>query len=216
MCCPRSSRGTGLGALPPGVPPAVVRSSALPRKGPRKRLRDIGEARLSSRPRRQRGGRESSRRNHRDLPIEDRTVRLLVDSATLRCRRWSSGFSPRVRSPSATRTVTRFDVQPPDPDAALTLMFRPAVALSANGSAVAFVAASGGVDRVYVRVARTSARVIPGSERGTGPVVSPDGKWVAFFADGVIRKAAIDGEASPSGTLATCAACRGRTRERWS
>ena len=103
----------------------------------------------------------------------------------------------RLRSPSGgPAAVTRFDVQPPDLDAALTLTFRPAVALAANGSAAAFVAASGGVDRVYVRGrADAVAHVIAGSDRGTGPAVSPDGKWVAFFADGAIRKAPIDGEA---------------------
>ena len=47
--------------------------------------------------------------------------------------------------------------------------------------------------------------MIPGSERGTSPV-SPDGKWVAFFADGTIRKAAVDGEAS---TIASARDVRG-------
>ena len=56
---------------------------------------------------------------------------------------------PRVTPPPAT--ITRFDVRPPDPGATLSLVFRPAVALSANGATVAFVAAAGGIDQIYVR-----------------------------------------------------------------
>jgi serine/threonine-protein kinase len=64
----------------------------------------------------------------------------------------------------------------------------------------AFVAAAGGIDRVYVRSRSGAvARVVPGSERGTGPALSPDGNWVVFFADGTIRKAPIDGEATVIG-----------------
>ena len=198
-------------ALPPQVPPAVARLvRRCLEKDPRKRLRDIGEARLTL---------EAPQTNLEDasraagataIPrSRDWAVRLLIAAVVLLAA--VAGLlgilaaRPRATPPPAT--ITRFDVQPPDPGATLSLVFRPAVALSASGGTAAFVAASGGIDRVYVRTrSDSSARVIPGSERGTGPVLSPDGKWVAFFADGVIRKAAIDGEAS---TLASARDVRG-------
>jgi hypothetical protein len=101
-----------------------------------------------------------------------------------RCSRLPPGISSsRVcgNPPGAPAPITRFDVLPPDPDAALTLTFRPAVDLAANGDAAAFVAAWRGADRVYVRTrADAVARVIAGSERGTSAAVSPYGKWVVF------------------------------------
>ena len=198
-------------ALPPQVPPAVARLvRRCLEKDPRRRLRDIGEARLTL---------EAPQTNLEDasraagvtaIPrSRGWAVRLLMAAvAILAAVAGLLGIlavRPRATPPPAT--ITRFDVQPPDPGATLSLVFRPAVALSASGGTAAFVAASGGIDRVYLRTrSDSSARVIPGSEHGTGPVLSPDGKWVAFFADGVIRKAAIDGEAS---TLASARDVRG-------
>ena len=100
------------------------------------------------------------------------------------------------RPAGGARAITRFDVSAPEPAATLTLVFRPTVALSANGATLAFVATSDGVDRVYVRTRENAvARAIPGSEGGSNPALSPDGRWVAFFADAKVRKAPIDGEA---------------------
>ena len=181
-------------ALPAGVPPRVVR--LLRRcldKDPRKRLRDIGEARLVL---------EAPRAiddgwNVGPAASGGWTVRAL--SATVVLLALATGYLVITRlpqPPGAPAPITRFDVLPPDSEAALTLTFRPAVDLAANGTAAAFVAASRGVDRVYVRTrADAVARVIAGSERATSFAVSPDGKWVAFFADGVIRKGPIDGDA---------------------
>jgi serine/threonine protein kinase/Tol biopolymer transport system component len=186
-------------ALPAGVPPRVER--LLRRcldKDPRKRLRDIGEARFVL---------EAPRPIDDDASGSDRIVRPASSggwtgralSATVVLLALASAYLVITRlqqPPGASAPITRFDVPPPDPDAALTLTFRPAVDLAANGNAAAFVAASRGVDRVYVRTrADVVARVIAGSERGSSPAVSPDGKWVAFFADGAIRKAPIDGDA---------------------
>ena len=199
--------------LPPQVPPAVVRLvRRCLEKDPRKRLRDIGEVRLTLEAPQAIAEDASRAAGATAIPRSRfRSVRLLMAAVVLLAA--VAGLlgilAARPRLPSPQATITRFDVQPPDPGATLSLVFRPAVALSASGSTVAFVAASGGLDRVYVRPrSDSSAHVIPGSERGTDPALSPDGKWVAFFADGVIRRAAINGEAS---TLASARDVRGMT-----
>ena len=192
------SREPDWNALPVRVPTSVARLvRRCLEKDPRKRLRDIGEARLLLEAQ----------------TTDDEATRFAPDVKIARSRGWmvpslmaavvllalAAAYlalnRPRQQL-SAPGAITRFDVQPADPAATLTLVFRPTVALSANGSTAAFVAAAGGIDRIYVRTRSDPAvRVIPGSERGTGPTVSPDGKWIAFFADGTIRKAPIDGEA---------------------
>ncbi len=40
---------------------------------------------------------------------------------------------------------------------------------------------------------RVEATPLPGTDGGHGPFVSPDGRWVAFFANGALRKVPIDG-----------------------
>ena len=189
-------------ALPARVPVSV--KQLLLRcleKDPRKRLRDIGEARLvleasqaDEEASDSAGGVSTARSRGWAISFLIAAVALLALAVTyLAATRSREQFG-------APRTITRFDVQPPDPGASLSLVFRPAVALSADGSTVAFVAAAGGIDRVYVKTRLDAvARVISGSERGSSPALSPDGKWVAFFADGAIRKMTLDGEPTAIG-----------------
>jgi serine/threonine-protein kinase len=178
-------------------------------KDPRKRLRDIGEARLLLETSQAIDG----NRRRTDTPTRTPTPRRWVVpalSAAVVALMLTNAYLWWSRTPrplASTPLITPFDIQPPDAAATLTLTFRPAVAIAANGGAVAFVAASGGIDRVYVRArSEAVAHVIPGSDRGTNPEVSPDGKWVVFVADGAIRKAPIDGEAT---TIAQAADVRG-------
>ena len=188
-------------ALPAHVPASVahlVRRSL--QKDPRKRLRDIGEARVvleapgATVPAPPRPVTATGRNLSRAWMISALAAAVAVIALA-----WAymSGQRHSARS-SAPAVVTRFDLQVPDPASTLTLVFRPAIALSANGRALAFLAASGGVDRVYVRTrADTSVWMVPHSDRGTSPTLSPDGTSVAFFADGQIWKAPIGGEPTP-------------------
>ncbi|HET7216890.1 MAG TPA: protein kinase, partial [Vicinamibacterales bacterium] len=196
-------------ALPAPAPPAV--RTLLGRcleKDPRRRLRDIGEARLIlERP--QDFVEIAAAQSRRPQPrawmvpvLAGAVVVLVIATAVLWLRRQTPA------SHETPRVVTRFDVQSPD-NAELTTVFRPVLSLAANGSVLAFTAVSQGVNRIYVRErSEPLARAIPGSEGGSNPSLSPDGKWVVFFADGNLRKAPLAGQAT---TVAPARDVRGIT-----
>ncbi len=84
------------------------------------------------------------------------------------------------------------------------------MALSADGSMLAFVSPEekSGLPMVYVqRVGSPISTVIPGTEGASFPFWSPDGAYVAFFANGKLQKLALSG-GSPQ-ALATVQAARG-------
>jgi Tol biopolymer transport system component len=89
--------------------------------------------------------------------------------------------------------ITRYDVQPPT-KTAMSLSRWPAIALSPDGSTLAFVASSNGVNRLYVRKRDdTEVRPLAGTEGASDPVFSPNGKWIAFIADFAVKKAPLEG-----------------------
>jgi len=82
-----------------------------------------------------------------------------------------------------------------------------AFALSPGGDNLVYSATSGNSTQLYLRpLAQPEARPMPGTQGGVMPFFSPDGKWVGFFADGKLKKAALSGgppavlcDAFPSG-----------------
>jgi eukaryotic-like serine/threonine-protein kinase len=84
------------------------------------------------------------------------------------------------------------------------------LALSADGSMLAFVSPDekSGLPMVYVqRVGSPIATVLPGTEGASYPFWSPDGAYVAFFANGKLQKLAVSG-GTPQ-VLASVQAARG-------
>jgi serine/threonine-protein kinase len=72
------------------------------------------------------------------------------------------------------------------------------ITISDDGKTLAFGGRSRGseVGQLYVRpLSQSDARAIPGTDGAAGPFFSPDGKWIAFFADGKLKKASVDGTA---------------------
>ena len=112
------------------------------------------------------------------------------------------------RAPGATgeRRSYRLQVVLP-PGEKLAVDFRPALALSPDGSLLAYASERGGVARLYVRpLEETAAALLPGTEGASEPFFSPDGKWIGFFAEGKLKKVPSGG-----GTPATlCEATSGR------
>ncbi len=89
-----------------------------------------------------------------------------------------------TRNPAAAAgATTRFIVDsPPGPDPQGPL-------LTPDGRVLIFAA-----DRLYKRdLAAFAATPMPGTEGATTPMISPDGRWVAFFANGKVKKVSLSG-----------------------
>jgi serine/threonine-protein kinase len=86
---------------------------------------------------------------------------------------------------------------------------RATLAISRDGARVAFFAddPSEQIPRLYVRnLDRLDAAQLPGTDGAEGPFFSPDGKWIAFFAAGKLKKIAVTGGAA----VTLCDAPNGR------
>jgi Tol biopolymer transport system component len=83
-------------------------------------------------------------------------------------------------------------------DASLYTALGASAILSPDGTRLAFVAS--GADqrrRIYVRsLDQLQATALSGTENALNPFFSPDGQWLGFFADGKLKKIAIQGGAA--------------------
>jgi Tol biopolymer transport system component len=85
----------------------------------------------------------------------------------------------------------------------------PSIALSPDGRTLAFVAqaSSAAPSQLYVRrLDQLQATALAGTEGAFGPFFSPDGGWIAFFANGKLKKVAANGGA----VVTLCDAPNGR------
>ncbi|MFN0159247.1 MAG: protein kinase domain-containing protein [Bacteroidota bacterium] len=70
----------------------------------------------------------------------------------------------------------------------------PAVAISPDGQFVAYSLTESGSSRIFLRALNNfQSTPIKGTENGTAPFFSPDGQWIAFAADGKIKKVPASG-----------------------
>jgi serine/threonine-protein kinase len=104
----------------------------------------------------------------------------------------------RSRGSAEAPRVARFDITPADSqrllvDVSLGIDF----ALSPDGSWIVYVGASpGGGTRLWRRDLKDLRVVaVPGTEGASAPAVSPDGRSLAFMADGGIRTLSLNGGA---------------------
>ena len=102
------------------------------------------------------------------------------------------------RTPSASEPV-RFSVYPPEKavfsgPANLTVAV-PQFALSPDGRSMVFVAKSSGTDpMIWLRsLDQVTARPLAGTEHAQLPFWSPDSRWLAFFAEGKLKKIPVAG-----------------------
>jgi Tol biopolymer transport system component len=186
-------RDPDLTALPSSVPATVKHLIARCLvKDPKLRLRDIGEARLAlagpalvAVPDVELRGKPSRTRGARLWPILAGALALALVMTGVML--W------RVAATPSDAPVSRFEVRPPD-KTSLVLVARPSVALSPDGSMMAFVASMEGISRLYLRsIGDITPRALPGTDGASNPVFSTDGKQIAFFTTGRLKKTTLDG-----------------------
>jgi serine/threonine-protein kinase len=102
---------------------------------------------------------------------------------------WLVWQRPHAPEPLALR----YAVETP-PKTTLNVVSRPAIALSPDGTSLAYVGTSAGISRIYVRrQSEFESRAIQGTEGGSEPVFSPDGRWIAFVAGNKLNKVLVGG-----------------------
>lgn len=178
--------------LPAAIPPHIrVLLGRCLRKDPKQRLRDIGDARISL-----------------DEVLSGASDGVASPVAASRGMKWwlaaaiAIGFAAVAgfvgwtlrRAPIDTKPVTRFTINLP-PGQHLAGLEREALALSADGQQLAYVAAQqNGSQQIYLREMDSAQTVpLPGTIGATNPFFSPDGQWIGFFADGYVKKVPVHG-----------------------
>jgi Tol biopolymer transport system component len=187
-------------ALPPATP-AKIRDllRRCLQKDSQRRLRDIGDARIeieeaSATPAMPElaatleGVRALGRRG-----LILRVGALLLVAIVTGLAIWN--LKPTPTAPP--KPVSRFTITLPPGEQLAGLDLGLAVALSPNGSRLAYVARQGGIQQLYLRAMDSQeARPIPGTEGAVSPFFSPDGQWLGFLAGGKLKKISVNGGAA--------------------
>lgn len=99
------------------------------------------------------------------------------------------------QKPTLPTPVSRFVITLP-PGQKLAGLNQSALALSPDGSVLAYVAVQNSIQQIYLRPLNSlESRTVPGTEGAVNPFFSPDGQWLGFFADSKLKKVALTGGA---------------------
>jgi serine/threonine-protein kinase len=187
--------------LPAGTPQAVrVVLKRCLQKDRTLRLRDAGDARIEihealSAPSNMSQGTASPVEGIRTLGRRELIFglgALLLVAAITSLATWML----KPSSSPLPQPVSRVTITLPPGQQLAGLDHGPAVALSPDGTQLAYIARQGGVQKLYLRpMDSLEAKPIPGTDGAVNPFFSPDRQWVGFFADGKLKKASMSGGA---------------------
>ena len=181
-------------AVPAGTP-ATIRK-LLRRcldKDRKRRLRDIGEARIAI---------EEYLADPAAASVLISTPAVAPQPLWQRILPWVFGgamtlaflltlWSPWVQPERTSPVRLKVEISPEEP---LFTAQGAAVALSPDGQTLAYVAQSGGTSRLYIRpLDQLQATLLSGTEGARDPFFSPDGRWVAFFTNNALKKVSVTG-----------------------
>jgi serine/threonine protein kinase/Tol biopolymer transport system component len=162
-------------------------------KDPRRRLHDIADARIEI---------EECRAEPR-VPVRTpapatkrRLLPILVTAAVTALVAGIAVWNLRSPDPPSKQSAKRFKITLPATDelAVGAGLVGPALALSRDGANLVYVGKRGGVDQLYLRpMNEFEATQIPGTEGARQPFFSPDGQWIAFFAERKLKKVPLAG-----------------------
>jgi len=176
--------------LPADTPPAIRRLlRRCLQKDVTRRMRDIGDARLEIE--------EALDGPVTDVPVprERRGVALLaVGAAALGA----------LAGAALVMVLRTSPIEKPAPPARFVVPFPagttmaqtdfPALAISPDGDVVVYSATRADRTQLFVRrLDGNDPSAIEGSTNAVSPFFSPDGKWIAFFANGQLKKAPVSG-----------------------
>lgn len=188
-------------ALPPGTPAAIRRllQRCLTRD-PRRRLSDAGEARYQIEELLSASSIAPEPLPHAGLAARRAPVWEALPWVAAALFAALAAVAWWRHAGTVDQPVLRYAIEPPS-KSSVNLASRPALTLSPDGRQLAFVATTDGVTRIYLRSqTEFEARPLVGTEGASEPVFSPDGRWLAFFANNSLCKISIDG--GPVETLA--------------
>ena len=192
-------------ALPTGTPAAI--EHLLRRclnKDPRERLHDIADARLDIEEARHAPDIVASAMTTQPARTGSRLAWSVAGALAIAAVALAIPAMRYVRQPAPERLVTRLEVTVPAGVDPISL------ALSPDGRRLAFVATGGSTAGLWVRLLdQTSAQLLPGTEGASYPFWAPDGRTVAFFAGGKLKRVDLAG-GGPQ-TLADAPGARGGT-----
>ena len=106
-----------------------------------------------------------------------------------------TGIVAWMLKPIPRQQVSRAVITLP-PGQHLAELEEPALALSNDGTKLAYVAVQGDTQQIYLRsMDNSQPRALADTVGGTNPFFSPDGQWLGFFADQKLKKISLNGEA---------------------